>query len=350
MADDQYGDSWKPQSSLGTGEGESPLATPPAPSIDMRTMSSDVKSIEESGGGVPRPYVPPPPMPGSSPKPETPKEESFAPPGIATAEMPPTPPASFPTATGGTPKSKKTLFGVVVIVLLIAGFAAVGYYFVYPYLFANAPVTPAPTPETPLPTPPVNPPAPTSETPPPQGITHISFFKTAADTVQTPTLATLEPGGLGILFSTAAVPTLTEVIFRGSDGNVLSFSQIVSMLAPTTFTADVTKSFEDDATFFTYANGKGTWLGIIAKAKPDAALGTLETNVAKIEQSSEVNNFFLTNPGTPGVWKDGTTSGVTSRYITFSLAGAGFNYGWSGNFLVVSGSYDGFKEALKRLQ
>ena len=46
----QWPEEQKPK--LDTGEGETPLTTPPK--IDIRTMSSDKKSLEEGGGVQPR--------------------------------------------------------------------------------------------------------------------------------------------------------------------------------------------------------------------------------------------------------------------------------------------------------
>ena len=103
-------------------------------------------------------------------------------------------------------------------------------------------------------------------------------------------------------------------------------------------------------TFFTYTNDKGVWLGFVGKAKSDSTLSDLKTSVAKIEKSAGLTNMFLSDAGTATTWKGGTTEGVSNRYLTYSLAGAGLNYGWLNDTLVVSASYQGFQEALKHLK
>src|SRR3990167_7902408 len=87
MAEENFsGSSWPPTPGgnppLSTGEGESPLANPLAPKIDMRTMESDKNSSKESGGAAPRPYVPPPATSEMSQTKETPMPEitNFVPP------------------------------------------------------------------------------------------------------------------------------------------------------------------------------------------------------------------------------------------------------------------------------
>jgi hypothetical protein len=310
-------------------------------------MASDQKSMEESGGGIPRPYVPPPPTQGNM-KPEEPMGgDTFSPPGIATSEIPPSSPIIPPMVPGGTPakKPKKTLFIMLLTLVLVVGLAAVGYYFVFPYFFEQIPIVEQPVvtqPEPEIPpvteTPPV---ATTTETPPvsvPPSIIHVSFFKTAADTTETVTLATIDLQNYKAAFSfgTAEVAILNEAMLEDPLKNVLTFAQATSFLLPTTFTADVLGNFEPDFTFFTYTDDKGKWPGFIAKTKDGVSISGLKSNVSNLEQSGETSNLFITDPGTSGTWKGGETSGVTNRYLTFGLAGAGLNYGWSGNFLVVS--------------
>ena len=130
---------------MGTGEGEAPLV----PKIDLRTMTSDLDSIKEGGGGPPRPYVPPPPTFGKTEEQAEPAS-SFEPPKIEETAA-----VQFPAGVplGGKPKSRG-VFMVILVVILIVGLGAVGYFFAYPYFFkqpereAAAP----PSAETPTPT------------------------------------------------------------------------------------------------------------------------------------------------------------------------------------------------------
>ncbi|MEK9194409.1 MAG: hypothetical protein AAB884_01215, partial [Patescibacteria group bacterium] len=116
------------------------------------------------------------------------------------------------------------------------------------------------------------------------------------------------------------------------------------------------RDFEIDFTFFTYANNQGTWPGFVAKLNNTNLFGDI--NLAEVqkeisshfEQSTSLTNLFLVDPGKPGSWQSGNVSGVANRYLSFSQSGASLNYGWIGNVLVISASYDGFKEVVRRLQ
>lgn len=305
---------------------------------------------------MPRPYVPPPPAPGGAKPEESMGGNAFVPPGIPIAEIPPSSPIFPSTIPTGAParKPKKTLFWILLIIVLIAGFAALGYYFVYPYFFGQTPVVQQ-QPAVSQPQPETQPATTTTASPPanvPPSITHVSFFKTPADTSEAVTLPTLDLASYKAAFSfaTSEVAILNEALLEDTSQNVLSFAQVTGFLSPITFTANVAENFAPDFTFFTYTDNKGKWPGFIAKAKDGVSLSDVKSGAAKFEQSGEATNLFFTDPGTPGVWKGGETAGVTNRYLTLGLSGAGLNYGWSGNFLVVSASYNGFKEALRRLQ
>lgn len=66
------------------------------------------------------------------------------------------------------------------------------------------------------------------------------------------------------------------------------------------------------------------------------------------EASTSWTGAFTQDPGAAGSWKSGSTSGVTNRYLTFGN-GSALNYGWSGRTLIISTSYNGFKDALSKL-
>ena len=178
------------------------------------------------------------------------------------------------------------------------------------------------------------------------------MFKTTADATADVTLADLTASALknGLSFSTAEVAVLKEIIFKDTEGAMLAFGDVTGVLLPDVFSAETVAFFENDFTFFTYTNDKGTWLGFVGKVKSDATLADVKTAIAGIEESANLANLFLSDAGTASTWKSGTTEGVANRYLTYSLAGAGLNYGWSGDTLVVSASYLGFQEALKHLK
>ncbi len=367
---------------VGTGEGESPMTTPgrpegapsgKMPDLDVRTYGSDVKSMAEAGGGPPKPYQPVAPAVPPSPVPQE-EKKSFSevfetPGGVPTpAEMPPAGLQEF----GEAPKSKKGVFAVILGIIIVIGLGAIGYFYVYPTFFGGVAEVETPTPpvtqepEVQTPTPPIVPQVPvvgtgtstattTEEVAPPPSealLEHKSLLTTAADVSTNITLGTVSVAAMRseIEFSTAQVPILKEIVFKNADGEVLSVGGIMGLLLPDVFGAAVVSNFESDFTLLTYTNDKGTWPVVILKLKSGASLAEAKTAVSKIESSANLANLFVTDPGTAAAWKSGTTEGVSNRYSTYSLAGAGLNYGWLNNTLVVSASYPGFQEVLKRLK
>ncbi|KKU93810.1 MAG: hypothetical protein UY26_C0004G0023 [Candidatus Jorgensenbacteria bacterium GW2011_GWA1_48_13] len=347
------------------------------PDVDVRTFGSDVKSMADTGGGAPKPYQPAAPA-ESQPVPQEEKKpfgEVFETPGEVSpvpAEMPPAGMQEF----GAAPKFKKGLFAGLLVLIIVVGLGAIGYFYVYPTFFGGvseieSPPPAAQEPASPqTPTPPIVPQVPvvggetttmtstatTTEeiTPSPSQtlLEHKSLFKTAADVSTNITLGIVSISSIKgqLEFSTAQVPILKEIIFKNSDGEILSASGVMGAFLPDVFSATVSADFENDLTLATYTNDKGTWPVIVLKLRSGSSLTEAKTTVQKIETSANLPNFFITDPGTASAWKNGTTEGVSNRYRTFSLSGAGLNYGWTGDTLVISSSYAGFQEALKRLR
>jgi hypothetical protein len=187
---------------------------------------------------------------------------------------------------------------------------------------------------------------------PAASLIHSSLFKSAADATADVTLSDLGVSAYrtSVEFTTVEVPVLNEVVFKKSDGEVASFSDVLGFLLPGLFSADLNQSFEADFTFFTYADSKGTWPGFVVNLKNGVTSADVQTGVAGLESSENIANLFLTSPGNQSSWKSGTVEGVSNRYLAFGLSGASLNYGWLGDSLVVSTSFPGFQEALKRLK
>ena len=133
----------------------------------------------------------------------------------------------------------------------------------------------------------------------------------------------------------------------------MTFNQFSSLLVPDFLndgSGTLSNSFNPLFTFFTYTNDKGTWPGYIVSLRSNAVSDIKDRVKSSLEASTNIKNLYLTDPGTAVVWKSGSAEGVATRYSTYSLAGAGLNYGWLNDTLVVSTSYAGFQEALKRLK
>jgi hypothetical protein len=350
MANDNIYPGQNPGQSIGTGEGESPLAKPVVPNMDVRTMASDMQSMG-AGNAAPKPYAPQASAPENipmSPAPSAPQaEQSFQipQPDMSMGAQP---------AEPAPKKNGRGVFTALAVFIAVIGLAALGYFVIYPIFFA-APVAPVventPTPEPVLPVEPEPLPEPSS-TIPNVPAPHVSLLTMAADATESPSLPTMELTNLKAMgMGTSANPTLTEIVLKDQSEVNLTLSQITALLAPTTFTPNVIGNFESDPTFFAYTDKDGRWLGLVAKVRSDASLEAVKADVSKLEQSNETANFFGKDPGTPGEWKNSQVAGATDvRYQLFSNAGFAFDYGWVGNKLVIATSYDGFKEAVRRLQ
>jgi hypothetical protein len=110
------------------------VAAPPNPEVAIRTMDSDVKTLEASGGeGI---------LPETISLPESKAEPKFEIPGYAGPEKPlfsPTAPVSEEMTAKPeleTGKSKWKLTGIIVgILAIIAIFGLLGYFVISPWLF-----------------------------------------------------------------------------------------------------------------------------------------------------------------------------------------------------------------------
>jgi len=365
--------------------------------LEARTMASDQKSIQDRGGAEPKPYVPQGPAPeiganraDSPPTPPlnplsnpTPLDSAFhqddKPNVSATPPSAPISPPPAPPSSSSQPGSKKLFIGIVAAVLLLGVGIAV-YFFIFQKpaaVVSNPPANnAAETPEAGQPTLPVyevpkvstsseagNVPessatsTPTStpaesESQPPAGLaSHLSLLNKPADVINEVQLSAVNLAELrkALEFS-SSVPSLREVIFKNSDERVIPFQDIIGNFS-SIFDSNLAQNFEADATYVTYNNDQGTWFGLAVKAKSDTDLNALKESVAAIEKNKEeIKNFYLADPGEPGIWQTGAVSGVAARYLKFSRNGASFNYGWSGDTLIIETSYAGFKQLLSYLK
>jgi hypothetical protein len=365
---------------LGTGEGESPMVkqggagTPPsgAPDFGVRTMSSDLGAIKT--GETPKPYVPsdtptPPPPPAGMAM----KEPAGSPSGFDLPQMDfggPTPPVvgapgsgtSSPSPMPAPKKSGKGIFALVITLIIIVGLAILGYFVVYPMFFATPTIQPVTTNQTPqtentteLATPTTTAPVATTTattTTPAAPQSHISLFKTPADESVTATTIATGATIAGLNVSSVNAPKLVEVTYKDQAGNPVGFANIMQ----TGFGLDLKSPalqnvWNDQGTAgFVYVDASGTrWLGYVTSVNASSSLAAVKSAFNQaFEANTNWTGVFATDPGTPGTWKSGTLNGLPNRYLPFS-SGVSINYGWSGNNLVISTSYAGFKDALSKL-
>lgn len=298
--------------------GEPSFGAPPKPEINLRTMQSDINSIQ-SGEATP--------IPRSVLPPENDREPVFKPEtqlGSGKPELD----ALAPPKSG-----KKVLVGIILIlVLAAAGFGV--WYFMFKKGAAEV-ARPAPPPPAgepaPLPVPHsslfIVPPQQTSEM-------RLSNFLTTTIISNFQILSALKlPDG-----SVQEVAVLDEL------GGQAPFGFYLNAFVPTLAPAAIANWFEDDFTAFLFYNRNGVWPGYIARVKNGVNINEARTAMTSLE-SAELDKFYLSSSGAFSSFKDGQISGKATRYAVGSATGASFNYGFLNGYFVISTSYDGLKAA-----
>lgn len=300
------------------------VAPPPPPDVSIRTMNSDIRSLEQGQ---------------TKPLPETVPGPTF---GAPQSGEPIFKPETINQMSGGAaPKSKRALW-IVVGLIVALGLGALGYFVVYPLLFPATPVV------SPTPSPSLSPTAtPTGE---PQ--TRQSFFITPPAELTMLKLGSLEYDNvLRALTEVAqtgiAAGALQEVIIADASENPIPLGGFLPVFGAFS-EGQLTEWFEADLTAFIFYDDKGSWPGYIAKLKPVAPREEAQTAITQLE-TVPLGKFYLEDPGTFGAFKDGQVNSKPARYTAGSSAGAAFSYTWLDDYLLISTSYNGAKEAATRL-
>ncbi len=309
---------------------------PPPPPIAIRTMESDVTSVEQSGGGKPtsevfnlpamgvkRPEPPQPPdagvkikVPGYS----GPEEKLFAP-----EVLPEQPPEVV------TEKKSFKIIPIIIMVLVAALIGALGYYFVYPLFVqvedASQNTNPAPLPKTETPTPPA-----------PSHAALISSDKT--EIVTTISLATSE--------TPESAPILKEAVLQNESGGEILLSEYLPKLLPEFTAGELIANFEEDFTAYIYYDANGAWPGYVLKKKNGVSPLIARDSFGKVESSQNLKNLFLADPGTAsGEWRSGEYKGVSTRYLPYSEKSAAIDYAWANDdVLILTTYFPALKEVL----
>ncbi len=339
-------------------------APPPPPEVKVRTMQSDLAAMAKSGGGAPR-------------------FESVRVAGWAPAAG--QGPVANAAAAAGKRRRSSMLVLIVAAIVIVA--ALVGY-FTYVSFFAGRATNPslpasqsnaaqagaagAGTAGTGTPPPSSAPPAASgpstaSQAAAPAGpFTHVSLFMKPADQTLALTLSSGGPAQTAadlesfnqkltaLLAEAKKSAALIEINVAGTDGNGVAVGDILSeenaaVLDPQFLAAH----FSPDATFFIYQDANGFWPGYVLALQPGENWLYLENDVAKLESSPAIANFFLTDVGSPAAsgFTDSTVNGTAVRVLAYPGANppAAFVYGWYGSRLILSASRGGFAAALAHL-
>lgn len=308
---------------------------PPPNDVSIRTMESDIKSMALSGGSFTR------------------AEKIQVPQSQPKAEVPvPSPEYVQPSSDGG--KSKGFIVLAIVVLILLLGALA---YFLYP-LFVKDNNVPPVTDDNATTTPSL-PGVPDNVLSP--SFTHTSFFRRAGDRVldmnvkftatNVTDLENYDQKIDRLLSGVTEEKALVELSARREAGQHLSLAEFFDYSSNRVFThAFLDQNFNPDFTFFIYKNKNGFWPGFVIKLAKDKNWVVVKPEVAKLERSANLADFFITEPGERvGDFKDKLVSSQSARVLSYSKAPASLIYGWFHDYLVISTSEEGLKEAVGRL-
>lgn len=302
-------------------------APPPPTEVSIRTLESDIKSMALSGGGFPA------------------------------AQRVALPQRVEPKGgKAGGVFASGYIFRIIWALTLVLVLGAI-FYFVFPLFSSSSPDKL----EVLVPTSTLNPVLPSV----PPGMTtlkfnHQSYFRKPAEAVLTLRLSyparTAENSAnynqklSALLESEPATSTFYEVRVEKDNGEPLAFSQFLEAAGIKLLDSDfLASNFNPDFTFFIYQTKKGFWPGLLAQAQSEKNWILLKPEIVKLE-NSEVETFFLGNPGRRiGFFEDSLISRQSARILKFESPEASFVYGWFHDYLVMSTSLEGLKEAVNRL-
>ena len=317
-----------PPSPSATPVMNSPVSPPPPKQVDIRTMASDQSSFKASGGM------------GVTPQTVKPIGKVFK--KVDSAGKP---------AMGS---KKKALFIGLGIVVFLAAAAAVANFFVLPIFFPDVELNEAPPAiiEEPIVEAPI-------VTPTVPLFTHASYFTEPVDVSTTASVGILSlPDVKTALNQIAAgeangeAETITEFqVTQGPSGSPVTTNEFLAVMLPD---VQFTTLMEEDFTGFMYDAGTEVFVGYIFAL--DAETQDLTTSKTlfedTLEASTQIANLFLLDPGTPSTegFKIGTTvGGVVPHWLAYSNANTSIDYGWKGPFVVISTSFEGFKEVAPKV-
>ncbi len=275
-----------------TSSGQVP--PPPQAEVNVRTMESDVKSMQEQGGAAPMPQQ------------VSPSEVAFNPEEKS--------------------HSSKKVWWLLLLLIIIAGGVGAYYYF---FMMGNGSI-------------PVNENVASETNPPPKE--------------EAP--ATISLANLNIALKNESNEILPpdnfkEITLINEGGKPLSFFAVLSAILPeltgTELANTLKNNFSDKFQAFLYYDEKGVWPIYKVKLKDNSTIDimTLRAQLLSLENTS-IGNFYIDPLGFGSPFKDGQVNSFPTRYSTFSnKPGASFNYGLINSDLYLSASYKGLKKILE---
>ena len=318
---------------------------PTTPEVVVRTMESDIRSVQVTGEAVAQPVTPPPPV---------------APAAVQVA------PVQFPTQVAPAPapmpdvretKSGRLLLWLFMLILIV-GIGWGAYKYGLPAYRAMMPTESAPEEQT------VTEPEsaglsdPAALVPPaPPAITPLGTAQGTLPKIETDGTATSITAALAAeaAKTKSASGTLTEVAILNA-GAPMSFATVMGALLPEAKTNGLdgilTAAFDPVFSAYLFYDDRGAWPGYIAKINPASQIdvATLASRLQALEASS-YKNLFLADPGTPATFRTGQARDkYIDRFVSLATEGALFSYGIFGDYVIVNTSNNGLVKALDMLK
>jgi len=302
-----------------------PVAPPPPPEIGLRTMQSDIKSVQ-AGEVAP------------SSQPVTPPQFSDV---MEKADSDSQMGGESVMAAPSSKKSAKTMMLVIGVMVIAGGLGVFGYYVIYPKISSVKPASesvsqqPQPSPVTRIP--------------------HASYFVKPTAGTDTASFSTLTDNAITgeLLKQSVNSPgndVAKEILLNDSNGSQIALSAFLSVLTGNKLDPSALNTlFDEDFTTYLYYDNNGVWPGYVVKLKegisPEIAVAAIQAL-----ESADLSFFYLDPVGlTFQSFKSGSYKGSATRYAAGSQAGASFNYAAFGNYLLINTSFSGLKAGVALL-
>lgn len=326
--------------------------TPPASNVFIRTSESDLEKMKATGGETQNWQAPSqptfsPPSPLNESRPpvnEIPSGPNFSEPAInpqiSASEF-----TNFPQPQ--MPKKNNKLIPLLIIIGIVIGGAVLGYFFLWPKLFASKSASVTTTTQPIITTT-------TTTTLPASPYPQVSgpYQKTSL---------TIKLTGLAVVTAIKNVATETmqpaetfSVLIPKYRDYSLSGEEIITSLIPNL--PDNLKPYllARKYLLYTYYGGVNPSLGLIIDIGKDntddvkAAFATWE----KGKILDNLANFWLVKipKKVAKTFKDATTTGADIRYFTYYGKEAAISYGFFNDYLIISSSLESVNSAVSHLQ
>lgn len=267
---------------------------PPQAEVNVRTMESDTKSMQEQGGAAPAPQQ------------ISPSEIAFKP------EEP-------------APHSSRRVWWLLLVLIIIAAGAGTYYYY---FIIRNEII-------------PLNENIAEELNPPTEEVPAVISLANLNEALKNESSETLPPDNF------------KEIALVNEQGRSLSFFNVISVILPeltgTELSNVIKNNFKDSFQAYLYYDESGVWPIYKVGLKDDSTIDaiTLRAQLLLMENAS-IGNFYINPPGPVAPFKDGQVDSFPTRYSSFSnKAGASFNYGLINSDLYLSTSYQGLKRVLE---